>query len=211
MQSHTRKLAARVQRTLLALSDEGLGETIDDWFKAVKALYADAEALAEYGQGLGYRPRSQATESVYEDLAELDEAEPEAGEIEWLTPESGVLRERLRRMQPKPFYHLVIALAGEAFGDKPFASQWGSPPGEASDGYAFMTALSLYLSLKQQAGEPPTDQFEALHGAELEAFGTRNREEEGVLAPWVWRAPGARRRKPRRRSPKQRSKRARAT
>jgi len=176
MQSHTRKLGARVQRMLLAFSDEGLGETIDDWFRAVEALYEDAEVLAEYGQGLGYRLRSQATGNVYEDLVELDETESEAGEIEWLTPGPGVLRERLRWMQPKPFYHLVIALAGSAFQDKPFTFQWGNPPGEASDGYAFMTALSLYLSLKQQAGEPATEQFEALHMTELEALGNPRRD-----------------------------------
>ena len=176
MQSHTRKLAARVQRMLLALSDEGLVETIDHWFRAVEALYADAEALAEYGLSLEYRLRSQATGSVYEGLAELDEAEPEAGEIEWLTPDPGVLRERLRGMQPKPFYHLVIALAGEAFRDKPFTSQWGGPPGEASDGYTFMTALSLYLSLKQQAGESATEQFEALYMTELEVLGKARRD-----------------------------------
>ena len=176
MQSHTRKLAARVQRMLLAFSDEGLVETIDHWFRAVEALYADAEALAEYGLSLEYRLRSQATGSVYEGLAELDEAEPEAGEIEWLTPDPGVLRERLRGMQPKPFYHLVIALAGEAFRDKPFTSQWGGPPGEASDGYTFMTALSLYLSLKQQAGESATEQFEALYMTELEVLGKARRD-----------------------------------
>lgn len=211
MQSHTRKLAARVQRTLLALSDKGLVETIDHWFMAVKALYVDAEALAVYSQSLGYLLRSQATGSVYEGLAELDEAEPEAGEIEWLTPESGVLRERLRRMQPKPFYHLVITLAGEAFRDKSFTYQWGSPPGEESDGYAFMTALALYLSLKQQAGEPPTEQFEALHAAELEALGVRNAGEEASLLRWEGRPPARRRQKSRRRRPKQRSRSTRAT
>jgi len=205
MQSHTRKLAARVQRTLLVLSDEGVVETIDHWFRAVGALYEDAEVLAIYSEGLGYRLRSLATGSMYEGLAELEEAEPEAGEIEWLTPEPGVLRERLRRMQPKPFYHLVIALAGEAFRDKTFSSQWGGPPGEETDGYAFMAALSLYLSLKQQAGEPPTEQFEALHLAELEALGVQSASEEASILQTEWRPPAGRRQKSRRRRPKQRS------
>lgn len=211
MQSHTRKLAARVLRMLLALSDEGLVETIDHWIRTVETHYADTEALSVYGQSLGYRPRLQATGSVYEGLEELDEAEPEAGAIEWLTPDPGVLRERLRRMQPKPFYHLVIALAGEAFQDKPFTSQWGGPSGEESDGYAFMTALSLYLSLKQQAGEPPTEQFEALHMTELEALAGRSTAEEAPVFRWERRPLAQRRQKSRRRWAKQRSRSTRAT
>jgi hypothetical protein len=209
MQSHTRKLAARVQRTLLGLSDAGVVETIDHWFRAAEALYEDAEVMAVYSWGLGYRLRSQDTGSVYEGLAELEGAEPEAGEIEWLTPEPGALRERLRRMQPKPFYHLVVALAGEAFGDKPFTAQWGNPPGEESDGYAFMAALSLYLTLKQQAGEPATAQFEALHLAELEALGAQSAGEEASQFQAEWRPPARRRQRSRGREPKQRSRKTR--
>ena len=39
MQSQTRKLAARVQRALLALPDEGLVETIAHWVHTVQELY----------------------------------------------------------------------------------------------------------------------------------------------------------------------------
>ena len=93
-------------------------------------------------------------------------------------PEVSVLRDLLRRKQPKQVYHQIVGLAGEALRSASFASRWGDPPDERSDGYAFMANLSVYLTLKQEAGSLPTERFEALYDEQLEALGTPPPDEE---------------------------------
>ena len=73
MQSRTRKLAARVQRTLLALSDVGLTETIAHWVHTVQedVFYGDIEILVDFCEPLGYRVQSETTGQVYDSLGEF--------------------------------------------------------------------------------------------------------------------------------------------
>jgi hypothetical protein len=181
MQSRTRKLAARVQRSLLALSDEGLAETIAHWIHTIEDLYEDVEVVAYFCESLGYRIQSETTGQIYDSLEALYEAEPEWEDVHWIPPEASALRELLRRKQPKPIYHQVVALAGEALRTAIFTSRWGEPPGEQSDGYAFMGALSAYLTLKQEAGLLPTEQFEDAYEEQLEALGAPKQEDEEEL------------------------------
>jgi hypothetical protein len=181
MQSRTRKLAARVQRALLALSDEELAETIAHWLSTIQELYEDAEVLADFCESLGYQVQSETTGRMYESLEALDVAEEDVENVLWIAPEASTLRDLVRRKQPKQVYHQIVALAGEALRNTFFASRWGEPPGEYSDGYAFMQTLSEYLTLKQQAGPLPTERFEAIYEEQLEALGGPDQEDEEEL------------------------------
>jgi hypothetical protein len=178
MQSRTRKLAARVQRALLALSDEGLAETIAHWIRTIQDLYEDVEILADFCETLGYHVQSETTGQIYDSLEALDAAEPESENVLLVPPEASILRDLVRRKQPKQVYHQIVALAGEVLRNTTFASRWGEPPSEQSDGYAFMETLSVYLTLKQQAGPLPTERFEAIYEEQLEALGVPDQEDE---------------------------------
>lgn len=169
MQPATRKLAVRVQQALLALPDEMLFETLSHWLDTINDLYEDTEILASYCESLGYHVGSVESGQAYDSLAELDEAEPEAGEVHWIPPEPSRLREVVRRKQPKEVYHHIIALAGEALRQADFAAQWAEPPGEQSDGYAFIRSLERYLTLRKEAGSDGIEQFEARYADQLAA------------------------------------------
>jgi hypothetical protein len=181
MQSRTRKLAARVQRALLALSDEVLAETIAHWLSTIQELYEDAEILADFCEPLGYHIQSETTGQIYESLEALDVAEEDAENVLWIPPEAATLRDLVRRKQPKSVYHQIVGLAGEALRNTFFASRWGEPPGEYSDGYAFMQTLSEYLTLKQQAGPLSTERFEAIYEEQLEALVPEQEDEDALF------------------------------
>jgi hypothetical protein len=181
MQSRTRKLAARVQRALLALSDEGLAETIAHWIHTIEEMYEDIEIVAEFCEPLGYHIQSEATGQVYDSLEALIVAEEEWEDVLWIPPEALILRDLVRRKQPKSVYHQIVALAGEALRNTLFASRWGEPPGDYSDGYAFMETLSEYLTLKQQAGPLSTERFEAIYEEQLEALVPEPEDEEELF------------------------------
>lgn len=176
MQSRTRKLAARVQRALLALTDDVLQETIAHWLLMIQEHQEDIEIQAEYCEPLGYHIQSETTRQMYDSLEALTLAEPDAENVLWVPPEASLLRELVRRKQPKQIYHQIVALAGEAMQAHPFAFQWGEPPGEHSDGYPFMEALAAYVTLKQQAGSMSTEQFEETYEAQLETLGESRQE-----------------------------------
>jgi len=86
-----------------------------------------------------------------------------------MPPEPSRLREVVRRKQPKEVYHSIIALAGEALRQADFAAQWAEPPGEHSDGYAFIQSLERYLILRKEAGSERIEQFEARYAEQLAA------------------------------------------
>ena len=178
MQSRTRKLAARVQRALLALSDEVLTETISHWIRTIEETYEDIEILADFCEPLGYHIQSETTGQVYDSFEALVVAEEEWEGVLWIAPEASILRDLVRRKQPKSVYHQIVALAGEALRNTLFASRWGEPPSEQSDGYAFMETLCAYLTLKQQAGPLSTERFEAIYEEQLEALGGPSQEDE---------------------------------
>ncbi len=161
MQPATRKLAARV--------DEMLFETLSHWMDTINDLYEETEILASYRESLGYRVSSVASEQTYDSIEALDEVEPEAGDVHWIPPEPARLREVVRRKQLKEVYHQIIALAGEALRQTDFAAQWAEPPGEQSDGYAFMRSLERYLTLRKEAGSDGIEQFEARYAEQLDA------------------------------------------
>jgi hypothetical protein len=118
----------------------------------------------------GYSVRSEETGRLYESLEDYFEAEPEADKITWQPPTAETLRKALEKMQPGTVYHGVVALAGDVFRQKMFASSWSEPPDRQSDGYAFMQALAGYLALRKEAANLPTELFEERYEEQLETL-----------------------------------------
>jgi hypothetical protein len=107
---------------------------------------------------------------LYESLEDYFEAEPEADEVTWQPPTAETLRKALEKMQQGTVYHGVVALAGDVFRQKMFASSWSEPPDGQSDGYAFMQALAGYLALRKEAADLPTELFEERYEEQLETL-----------------------------------------
>jgi hypothetical protein len=162
MRARTRELATEVQQSLLALSDENLGETITSWLLFLLDRLERLETLEDVCKSLGCSIRSSATGQEYASLAELDQAEPAAGDmVFWIFPDAQRLRELLGKMPLKQFSHQIIGLAGAVFREKPWAAYWGEPPSQQCNGVSFMTSLSHYLYFKKGADTLSTEQFEA--------------------------------------------------
>ncbi len=170
MKKTTKRLARQVQQALLALPDPLLHTTIEAWLKDLNDLSdgdADSDGLYEI---FGYSVHSEETGKLYESLEDYFEAEPEADKITWHPPTAETLRKALEKMQPGTVYHGVVALAGDVFRQKMFASSWSEPPDGQSDGYAFMQALVGYLALRKEAVDLPTELFEERYEEQLETL-----------------------------------------
>jgi hypothetical protein len=168
MKKTTKRLAQQVQQALLALPDTLLIATIEEWLKDLDDLYeGDNDGFYEI---FGYDIRSEETGRLYTSLDAFFEAEPEAETITWQPPTADGLRSALEKMQPSTIYHGVVMLAGDVFRQKACAASWSEPPEGQSDGYAFMQALTGYLTLRKEAEDLSTEQFEERFHERLETL-----------------------------------------
>lgn len=170
MQPHIRELATQIQQALLALPNERLLETAEQWLAPLYEQCDDLEFIIACYEALGYRPRSAVTGQLYESCANLDETEPETLDFSWVTPEPQALRERLYTMPAEQFYYQVIDLAGQELSGKSFAWDWGAPPDHQNTGETFLPSLLGYLILRKEAATLSAEQFEREYREQLEAL-----------------------------------------
>jgi hypothetical protein len=176
MKKKTKQLARQVQQALLALSDTILLEEIDHWLSTVATLFEDIALEDSYYETFGYRVKSKATSQQYPSLDDLFEVEPEVEEIIWVPPRGEDLRATLQKMQLDDIYHQVVALAGNAFQQKSYATRFGKPPDNQSNGYAFIQNLVSYLELRKEGEELSTEQFEKQYQEQLEKIAVEGEE-----------------------------------
>jgi hypothetical protein len=171
MQPHIRDLTTQIQQALLALPNERLLETVEQWLAPLYKRY-DPEFFCACYEALGYPLRSAETGQLYESVADLDKAESRTTSFSFVTPEPQVLRERLRTMPAAQFYSQIIDPAGELLSQKSFARGWGAPPRRWywNTGETFLSSLLGYLILRKEAATLPTEQFERMYQEQLEAL-----------------------------------------
>lgn len=131
MRYQTQTFVKQVQVDLLALSDDDLLHTIDQWRTGKELSGLPHDSQEETWFALGYRRVSAETER----LSHPSEAEPEMREY-WLVPSPSHIRRLLTEMDAKQFTHYVIALA--------FQSLHATYP-EWGDGSTFNAHLANYL------------------------------------------------------------------
>jgi len=131
MRYQTQTFVKQVQVDLLALSDDDLLHTIDQWRTGKEASGLPHDPQEETWLALGYRRVSAETER----LSHPSEAEPEMRDY-WLVPSSSHIRRLLTEMDVKQFTHHVIALA--------FRSLHATYP-EWGDGSTFNAHFANYL------------------------------------------------------------------
>lgn len=148
MKLKTRQAVLAVYDALLTLPDKILLKTCIEWLDLAEEHLQYPEWSDEYRYALGYRVRSDATESVYDTYEALHAAEPQHTSASWMVPEVTALRERLRSFSVEQFFHTVIPLAADALFDKAAQERWGAPPSATSDGYDFMQHLALHIQQK---------------------------------------------------------------
>jgi hypothetical protein len=178
MQPHMRELTTQIQHALLALPNERLLETAEQWLAPLYEQCDGLEFICACYEALGYRPRSDVTGHLYESCGDLDEAEPETVDFSWVTPEPQALRERLHTMPAEQLYDQVIDPAGEELSQKSFTWGWGAPPGNRYTGETFLQSLLGYLMLRKEAAALPTEQFERAYREQLEALAVPVQEVE---------------------------------
>lgn len=194
MQSTTRKRTDAVRRALLELPDEQLHALVIGPILAW--LLDELEPDEDLMRSLGASVRSAATSTSYTTVDELLEAEPDAEEWQYEPPAPAALRERIRRMQPRTFYHAVQPLLIESLDTDTLTAAWGEPPGGDGDGYDFMRALAGYLrflgrlvapvdapSADETADQPAAPKL--ISQQQWEALGDALRVELGLPAPEI--------------------------
>src|SRR2546421_12615833 len=100
MRYQTQTFVKQVQVDLLAISDDDLLHTIDQWRTGKEPSGLPHDPQEETWFALGYRP---------ELLSHPSEAEPDV-RVFWLVPSPSHLRRLLTEMDAKQFTHHVIAL-----------------------------------------------------------------------------------------------------
>lgn len=131
MRYQTQTFVKQVQVDLLALSDDDLLHTIDQWRTGKEPSGLPHDPQEDTWFALGYRRVSTEIER----LSHPSEAEPEVREY-WLVPSPSHLRRLLTEMDVKQFTHHVIALA--------FRSLHATYP-EWGDGSTFNAHFANYL------------------------------------------------------------------
>lgn len=137
----------QVQVDLLALSDDDLLHTIDQWGPGREASACSPDLQEEIWFALGYQRLS--AESEHPSHRSEPEAEPEAGEC-WTAPSPPRLRRLLAAMDGKQFAHFVIALAFQSL--HALHPEWG-------DGSTFNAHLAYYLRQKRTPAPQRSDEL----------------------------------------------------
>lgn len=123
----------QVQVDLLALSDDDLLHTVDQWGPEKETPACSHDPREDGWLALGYRRLS--AESEHCSHLSTSEVEPEAGGY-WIAPSPSHLRHLLAEMDGKRFAHLVIDLAFQSL--HALHPEWG-------DGSTFNAHLANYL------------------------------------------------------------------
>lgn len=112
MKSSTKALTQQVGDALLALPDEALVKTAEQWGALLKQLTAgDFDLLEEALLACGLQFRSTTTGQVYPGLGALLLAEPTFEHCTFVAVDPGQLRTHFHRMPLRQFYHSIVPLA----------------------------------------------------------------------------------------------------
>lgn len=136
----------QVQIDLLALSDEDLLHTIDQWGPGREGSACSPDPQEEIWLALGYCRLSAETERPHRSQSE---AEPEVGEC-WSAPSPTYLRRLLTEMDGKQFAHIVIPLAFHSL--HALHPEWG-------DGSTFNAHLAYYLRQRRSPARQRSDEL----------------------------------------------------
>lgn len=112
MNSQNRAFIKQVQMDLLALSDEDLLTTIEQWIHKNILVPSFADACQPTFLALGYTRASQTSTLLYTSHDALDDNR--AGSEQWIAPSSQQLREHLLKIDITSFDRYVITLAFQA-------------------------------------------------------------------------------------------------
>jgi hypothetical protein len=137
----------QVQVDLLALSDDDLLHTIDQWGPGREASACSHVPQEETWLALGYQRLSAETE--HPSYRSTCEAEPEVGEC-WAAPSPSHLRRLLTEMDGKQFADFVIALAFQSL--HALHPEWG-------DGSTFNAHLAYYLRQRRTPAPQRRDEL----------------------------------------------------
>jgi hypothetical protein len=137
----------QVQVDLLALSDDDLLHTIEQWGPGRETSASSPDPQEETWLALGYRRLSAETE--HSSSRSPFEAEPEVGEY-WCAPSPSHLRRLLIEMDGKQFAHVVIALAFQSL--HALHPEWG-------DGSTFNAHLAYYLRQRRTPAPQRSDEL----------------------------------------------------
>ncbi len=138
----------QVQVDLLALSDDDLLRTIDQWGPGREVCPCSPDPQEATWLALGYQRRLSA-ETEHPSYHSKSEAGPEAGEC-WFAPSPSHLRRLLTEMDGKQFAHVVIALAFQSL--HALHPEWG-------DGSTFNAHLAYYLRQKSTPARQRSDEL----------------------------------------------------
>jgi len=137
----------QVQVDLLALSDDDLLLTIEQWGPGREASACSPDPQEETWRVLGYQRLS--TETEHPSSRSNPEAEPEMREF-WSAPSPSHLRRLLTEMDGKQFAHVVIALAYQSL--HALHPEWG-------DGSTFNAHLAYSLRQKRAPARQRSDEL----------------------------------------------------
>lgn len=145
MKQQTRKLAKHIQDRLLALPDAVLLKTLNQWLELADEELQYLDWSDEYRYALGYRVQSDETGVIYASFEALAEAEEDVC-ASWVVPNIETQRKIISQLSAEDFYHtIVLDLMSNALARQASEESWGAPPSVASDGYAFMQCVAVYL------------------------------------------------------------------
>lgn len=134
---------AAVKEALLSLPNTQLYNTIELWLDKVADKVWDVEVLDEMHFALGYSLESWETRQCYTSWEELQLAEPDYLDVNFISPSPLKLRRLIEKMDLSDFYHQIIFIAGQALE----GPEMGWPPCRFSDGCQFMENLVDYLGV----------------------------------------------------------------
>lgn len=153
MNRTTESLTAQVKKTLLALPDVLLMDTVLGWIERADEMHQHMGCSDEFRSIFGYQLQSGETEEIYSTFTTLDRSESEAAPALWLPPTAEALRDLLSDFSLSDFHDLVIPLADDAISavDPQKDPCW--PSTGLEDGQPFMCCLITYL--QQKADQEP--------------------------------------------------------
>jgi hypothetical protein len=137
----------QVQVDLLALSDNDLLHTIEQWGPGREGSACSPDPQEEAWLALGYRRLPAETE--HPSYCSQSEADPAVGKC-WSVPAPSHLRRLLTEMDGKQFAHVVIALAFHSL--HALHPEWG-------DGSTFNAHLAYYLRQRRSPARQRSDEL----------------------------------------------------